>query len=332
MATTTSENTASQLHATTNAGCPRFAPRFWAITWESVPSLSAPVLPLPLPTQETHPKSSNSCLLQNLADTAAWALIEEAELTPKPGLVDQRGSGAHCDMNLAMLRLSATALHPTFLELAQSAHGVAPSINLRRALGAIGREGEATMLRVTGGCNTHRGAIWTLGLLCAAAASLPQSKWSANAIAAHAADISRLPDSPPQFDTHGALACQRFGVRGARGEAAKGFPHVINRALPALRASRTHCAEERLARLNALLTIMTTLDDTCLLHRGGAKALAMAQRGASRVLLSGGAATPAGMRALLKLDRELVAANCSPGGSADLLAATLFLDRLAGGK
>uniref|UniRef100_UPI001F566777 triphosphoribosyl-dephospho-CoA synthase n=3 Tax=unclassified Anaeromyxobacter TaxID=2620896 RepID=UPI001F566777 len=80
------------------------------------------------------------------------------------------------------------------------------------------------------------------------------------------------------------------------------------------------------ARLEALLAVMSTLDDTCLLHRGGPRALQVAQRGAAAALRAGGPGTAAGRAALLALDAELLALNVSPGGSADLLAAVLFLD------
>jgi triphosphoribosyl-dephospho-CoA synthase len=282
------------------------------------------------------------CEVRTLADTAVWALIEEAELTPKPGLVDRRGSGAHNDMNLAMLRRSATALRPTFLELARAAHSIELSAELRELLGAIGRQGEATMMRTTAGCNTHRGAIWTLGLLCASAANLASSfaqrSLTAASICHRAASIALLPDSnkerafAPQGASHGTRAFQLYGVHGARGEAQCGFPHVVDCAIPALHAARAAGVTENAARMNALLAIMTTLDDTCLLHRGGPPALRKAQLGATCVLHSGGAATAAGMHALLDLDRELIALNSSPGGSADLFAAALFLDRLTGGK
>ncbi len=273
----------------------------------------------------------------DLAEAAVWALIAEAELTPKPALVDRRGSGAHRDMNLALLRRSAIALQPTFFALSHAANGVAPSPALREHLGAIGRQGEAHMMQATAGCNTHRGAIWTLGLLCAAASSLALAERTSSTICYRAAHIASLPDgSAPgpnsQQASHGAAALARYGVRGARGEAAAGFPHVLRRALPVLRSTRATGGHEDSARLNALLAIMATLDDTCLLHRGGPLALHTAQRGAQRALQAGGAATTAGMRSLLDLDSELLALNSSPGGSADLLAAALFLDRITGGN
>ena len=85
-------------------------------------------------------------------------------------------------------------------------------------------------------------------------------------------------------------------------------------------------ADETCARLDALMAIMSSLDDTCLLHRGGRAALDIAQRGARAVLRAGGAASPGGWNLLLQLDRQLVSINASPGGCADLLAACIFLD------
>ena len=106
-----------------------------------------------------------------LADLAVDALIDEADLSPKPGLVDQRGSGAHTDLHLGLMHASALALWPSFKAMAEAAQQRGEiGLQLREELGRIGREGEEEMLRVTGGVNTHRGAIWALGLLSAAAA------------------------------------------------------------------------------------------------------------------------------------------------------------------
>ena len=118
-------------------------------------------------------------------------------------------------------------------------------------------------------------------------------------------------------------------VSGARGQAQQGFPHVVHIGLPALLHARSRRMAETCARLDALMTIMSALDDTCLLHRGGLHALRTAQQGAQRVLRAGGSSTPRGLDLLLQLDRELLRLNASPGGTADLLAATLFLDSIA---
>jgi triphosphoribosyl-dephospho-CoA synthase len=119
-------------------------------------------------------------------------------------------------------------------------------------------------------------------------------------------------------------------VAGARGEAQAAFPHAIRVGLPTLRAARDRTAPEDCARLDALMAIMASLDDTCLLHRGGLAALAAAQAGAKAVLAAGGTASPVGLQRLHRLHADLMARWASPGGSADLLAVTLFLDRLEG--
>lgn len=263
-----------------------------------------------------------------LAELAVCTLVDEAQLTPKPALVDRRGSGAHDDMDLGLLCRSAHALRPTFAALAARAHRRAASQRLREELAAIGRRGEREMLAVTGGVNTHRGAIWTLGLLVAAASMAPLDADLAH-IAALAGRVATFPDRySPHETSHGSLVTRRYGVAGARGEAQRGFPHVVGVALPALRAARAAGLPEQSARLDALVALIVHLDDTCLLHRGGHAALQEAQSGARAVLSAGGSATAAGRRALRLLEAALLRHNASPGGSADLLAGTLLLDSL----
>jgi triphosphoribosyl-dephospho-CoA synthase len=263
-----------------------------------------------------------------LADLAVCAMIDEAELTPKPALVDRRGSGAHDDMDLGMLCRSAYMLRSTFVALAARAHGRAPSQRLREELAAIGRRGEREMLAVTGGVNTHRGAIWTLGLLVASAAMAPLDAGPAR-IAALAGQVAAFPDRySPQETSHGARVTRRYGVAGARREARRGFPHVVGVALPALRGARAAGRPEESARLDTLVALMIHVDDTCLLHRGGHAALQDAQTGAHAVLAAGGSTTVAGRRALRLLEAALLRHSASPGGSADLIAGALLLDSL----
>lgn len=264
------------------------------------------------------------------AHAAVQALIAEAELTPKPALVDRRGNGAHDDLTLELLVRSAQVLGATFDAVTAVARGAAIDAKLRERLGGIGRDGERAMLEVTGGVNTHRGAIWSLGLLVAAFASVGSR--DPRAIARVAAQIASLPDAAGEHSgSHGARACEQFGVRGARGEAQAGFPHVVSCALPALRAARARDARESVARVDALLAIMSVLDDTCLLHRGGRAALQSAQRGAAAVLRAGGVGEVAGRAAFFSLERRLLDLHASPGGAADLLAATLLLDSIERG-
>ncbi len=262
-----------------------------------------------------------------LADAAVQALRDEARLSPKPALVDSRGSGAHADLDLARMLRSARALRRPFADMALAAQGALPDAGLRRRLAAIGRVAEQRMLLATQGSNAHRGAIWALGLLLGARAQIGATTDAAE-VCATAARIARHPDAqcPDAAASHGARAVRRYGVAGARGQACSGFPHVLRWGLPMLRGRLAAGARPEHARLDALLAIMAELDDTCLLHRGGVAALRAAQHGARRVLALGGSAEPAGHAALLALDAELLARNASPGGSADLLSASLFLD------
>lgn len=263
-----------------------------------------------------------------LARTATQCLIDEARLSPKPGLVDSRGNGAHNDLSLALMERSAHSLTPTFQALAQHSWQRPADIALRQTIGRLGREGEQQMMVATGGVNTHRGAIWALGLLVSAVAMVGGTS-SAQQIAHTAAELAKLPDdTAPKFFSKGLRATHRYQVPGAREEAQQAFPHVMQHALPQLRRSRLNGSSETHARLDALMAIMTSLTDTCVLSRAGLEGLDAMQDGAGAVLSAGGSAHPAGQAALAALDSHMLALNASPGGAADLLAATLFLDRI----
>ncbi|MFI8479917.1 triphosphoribosyl-dephospho-CoA synthase [Pseudomonas sp. NPDC078700] len=279
-----------------------------------------------IPVKETH-LSVAECL----ADLAVEVLIDEADLSPKPGLVDRRGNGAHDDLHLGLMHSSALSLWPAFKEMAEAASEHAQiNQSLRETLGRIGREAEVEMLRVTGGVNTHRGAIWALGLLCAAAA-LDGQALSAGSVTYRAARIAMLndPAMPITPASHGAQVCSTYGLPGAREQAQLGFPAIIQHALPQLLRSRSAQAGEQNARLDALLAIMSQLTDTCVLYRAGLTGLDCMQSGARAILEAGGCASLDGRRLLRDLDNDMLRLRASPGGAADLLAATLFLDRLA---
>jgi len=266
-----------------------------------------------------------------LAELARQALVAEVELTPKPGLVDRRGAGAHSDLSLDLMRQSAAAIAPYFEAMGDSAQSMPFDRGLRTEVAAIGRAAESAMLQATNGSNAHKGAIWILGLLVTAASR--GIDLNPAAIAQDAAFLARLPDrAQPQLLSHGEMVRARYGATGARGEAFAGFPHVLHVGLPTLRAERNRARTETNSRLWALLNIMARLEDTCVLYRGGTVGLAIVQKGASDALLAGGPGSVAGELAMLRLDQELLIRNISPGGAADLLAATLFLDALEQGQ
>ncbi|WJK09537.1 triphosphoribosyl-dephospho-CoA synthase [Pseudomonas fluorescens] len=274
-------------------------------------------------------KAKPVSLADRLADLAVDALIDEADLSPKPALVDRRGNGAHTDLHLGLMHASALALWPAFKEMAEAALEFGEiGLPLRETIGRIGREGEQAMLATTNGVNTHRGAIWALGLLVTAAA-LDTKSTSAGAVTLRAARLALLDDRhAPRPLSHGAQVAQRYGARGAREEAQLGFPSVVQRGLPQLKRSRAAGHGEQNARLDGLLAIMTDLADTCVLYRAGEPGLHAMQYGAQAVLDAGGSASLTGRRRLHELDQQLIALNASPGGAADLLAASLLLDRI----
>ncbi|MHA3102838.1 triphosphoribosyl-dephospho-CoA synthase [Acinetobacter sp. ANC 3791] len=270
-------------------------------------------------------------LADTLADFAVQALLDEVRLSPKPALVDARSSGAHQDLTLSLMEQSAESLRNMFvaMSLAATRHGEI-SQALREQIGQLGREGEQVMLAVTGGVNTHRGAIWALGLLVTAATLSPQGT-SAENICFCAGQIAQLEDravTAKATPSHGQMVLHKHGKQGAKQQAQQGFPAIRQYALPQLRCTRQYSMREEFARLDALLAIMQHLDDTCVLYRAGLNGLKRMQQGAGKVLELGGYASLAARRELHLLEIDLLRLNASPGGAADLLAATIFVDRV----
>ncbi|MFB7370801.1 triphosphoribosyl-dephospho-CoA synthase [Streptomyces sp. NPDC056222] len=236
------------------------------------------------------------------------------------GVALASGPGAG-EVDPGALRWSAEALGPGLAAMAAVARRVgAPSKELRAELGAVGRATERDMARADGGRGLHHGALWPLGLLVAGAVLAPggtpeESTGFARRIATH-------PDPrAPRTPTVGSAMSVRFGAAGAKGEARAGFPHV-RRALEALDAARRGGAREPEARIRTLLVVMTTLQDTGLLHAAGPHGLREVQDGARDVV--------EGRLALDDFDRRLRERGLRPRGSGHLLAAALFLDGLRG--
>ncbi len=261
----------------------------------------------------------------DVGDLASECLVREVVTYPKPGLVSHVDAGAHRDMDCALLIRSARALAPYFRALAEAGAAGAAMKRLR----AIGVAAEQAMLAATGNVNTHRGAIFGLGLLCAAAGArvafgperplgeLVAERWG-----------EAILGGPTPLSSHGALAARRYGVGGARLEAALGSPSIYAVGLPALRLGRRLAPrDEEAAQVHACMTLIAEVADTNLLHRGGPDGLAFAQAQASAFLAAGGVGQ-GGWRARAEtIHSAFVARNLSPGGCADLLAMTLFVDR-----
>ncbi|WP_119157244.1 triphosphoribosyl-dephospho-CoA synthase MdcB [Caldimonas tepidiphila] len=268
---------------------------------------------------------------QRLGAAAVRALYVELTLEPKPGLVSLRDTGSHADMDAATFVRSLFALRHYFPRIAQAGARGAPFAALR----ALGVEAEARMLSATGGVNTHRGAVFLLGLLCAAGGRLLAQRRALDAgsvresmrqgwgreLAAHAAGLN---SAPPR--SNGQRAARAHGLRSACDEAAAGFPTLFDVTLPALQAARRSGLPERQARVQALFETIAALDDTNLVHRGGIDGLRFAQRSAADFVAGGGVRRPDWLERGRALHAEFVARRLSPGGAADLLGAACWLE------
>lgn len=270
-----------------------------------------------------------------LSRFAVEALEEEVQLTPKPGLVDRAHHGTHHDLSLELMEISARALKECFYEMSLASYGQQPSLQLRERLAAIGRYGEEQMLLATRQVNTHKGAIWALGLLTAAVTvilarqqgEVLREDMLREQILRTAGAIASFNDRylAPQF-THGTEVRRLYKVRSAREEAALGFPSLAQTAFGVWKTYQDETEEIR--RLNVLLSLMAVVDDTCILHRSNMEVLREVQGRSKAILEQGGMGLAANWKAYTLLDQYITKEWVSPGGSADLLAATIFTEKI----
>ena len=262
---------------------------------------------------------------------ATLALYDELALAPKPGLVSFVDNGSHDDMNANTFMRSLFALRHYFAQIAALGEAHAPF----EALEARGIAAETRMLAATGGVNTHRGAVFTLGLLCAAAGAARRNGNPADPLALRAALLRHWGDalrarSRRVSHLPGGIAARRHGLRSASEEAALGFPVLFETAAPTLADALRRGLDAQQARVNTLFAVMAVLDDSNIAHRGGLPGLRHAQRAARDFIVQGGTARPGGLEAAHALHRDFVARRLSPGGAADTLAAACWMQRVCG--
>lgn len=257
------------------------------------------------------PKSTVPYLV---ADLAERALRLELDTTPKPGLVDRQDNGAHKDMDYALMSKSISALRPYLTRLAvESAKDIDPA-----KIKEIGIEAEKAMLKATSGVNTHKGALFCIGLSVAAASCLACSTGSVEAYSFKELVSRAASEIPSARGTHGAEAKRSFKAVGALENARAAYPELFADWLPyylSLECDPFRCHK-------TLLHIMTTLDDTNILHRRGAEGLAHAEAEAARLL------EDFSESGLSFLNKDFIRENISPGGSADMLSLTIFIESI----
>ena len=286
------------------------------------------------------PVAGRETLAADIARTAVGCLYAELVLYPKPGLVSPVDNGSHTDMTAASFMRSMFALRRYFLYIGQAGMQDAPFHVLKR----LGIDAEARMLRATGGINTHRGAIFCLGMLCAAIGrcragglvlepaaiqSTLLAHWG-QALGAHSGDSAAgsgtgAAGAGAASQSHGMQVQQRYAASGARDEGARGFPSVFGVGLPALRHALGAGRGLRRARVDALFALMAHISDTNVYHRGGIEGAQEVRRQARAFIARGGTAAPDWEARALACHQAFVAARLSPGGAADLLGATCLL-------
>ncbi len=273
------------------------------------------------------------------AEECAYALMAEVGATPKPGLVDRHDSGAHTDMDYDTFAASTTAIVPYLARMFEAGYTwESKDFNaLFESIRPIGIEAEKAMFAATDGVNTHKGMIFSMGTIAAAAGLFYKrhEKFDAEKILILAGylchdamrrDFQKIDRKNPR--TNGELLYLRYSTKGIRGEAQKGFPSVRTVSLPKLRSAFSSGQTENEAYLNTLLTLMANVDDTNVLSRTNMVIHGHVKSEAAQLLRIGGASTALGMEALKKLNQKFIHMNVSPGGCADLLAVTILLYRL----
>ena len=248
-----------------------------------------------------------------IAHLATQALQAELDTTPKPGLVDKDNNGAHHDMNYALMQRSIDTLHPYFVKLALL--GCADALPTHTSIRDIGIEAEKAMLSATNGVNTHKGALFSMGLAVVAAAHEENTDSLQATIKALAASF------PDTNGTHGSkaklLSKGTTAIKGALDNAREGYEMLFAEWLPFYIERRKERDAHTLHK--TLLRIMCDLDDTNVIYRTDLATAEEVKQEARALLDSFSKA------ALKDMDRHYTTRNISPGGAADMLSLTIFI-------
>ena len=262
-------------------------------------------------------------LSEECANLAIW---QELITTPKPGLVDCNNSGSHRDMDKDTFHKSRDAIWG-YIEACIYA-GLKPGApkELFQSLRIMGMEAEKKMLEATGGVNTHKGAIFTMGIAAAAAARcFPDTR--PETVLSYCAEMTKGLVAQDfggiiQPKTAGERLYMEHGITGIRGQAEQGFPAVLNVGLPVLRNGLSRGLSLNDAGCATLLHLLMVTDDTNMINRSDLATLREIQ-GRLQAFLADDPYPD--LSVIEELDREFIRRNLSPGGSADLLALTYFL-------
>lgn len=279
---------------------------------------------------------------ENIPETALFigkcayrALLEEVYTTPKPGLVDLYSSGAHTDMDVHTFEKSAETLYPWFIRIVtQGMYFKGSPEKLFLEIRKTGMNAEKAMYDATGGVNTHKGLIFTLGIFCAAAGRLCgvdgkkftlrelcqlQKEMTSKILQQELKDIQTRPAR-----SHGEQNILKYGTAGIRGEALAGYSSVFCLALPVMERGILEGRDWNLIKLQTLLVLMSRIQDSNILSRTDPEELKRVQKEIELFLETGGAYREDAVACLESLDAAYSMRNVSAGGCADLLAVAIF--------
>lgn len=260
----------------------------------------------------------SAMIREEIFQSAMWALLSEVSTTPKPGLVDRANQGSHTDMDFDIFLTSIQSLMPFFRQcviLGEKSHLHFPELfqKLRQA----GLRAEQVMFQATRGINTHQGSIFSLGMLTAAAARVLQTGTVTDELLINTCRSIATESLADGLSDPGL-------IRGARREAADGFPSVMQVSLPTYRQAIELGYNPNDAAVRSLLSLLQVVDDKNILRRGSQADLDWLQLQARQIVQSG-----FDRQMIQNLDQAMIRRGLSPGGSADLLAITLFIADLS---
>lgn len=282
---------------------------------------------------------NSNAFLKTIAQYALESVLFEAAAAPKPGLVDRFNNGAHKDMNIFTFISSASSLSYHFFKLAEigflSAQEGCESVLPR--LRKTGLEAENDMFKATNGINTHKGAIFTMGLLCASAARIACNGQDLNAKNI-CGEIKKITKGLCKREleainkakklTKGEKAFIEHGLTGIRGEAESGFETILDVALPELLRLKALNISDNDAVCHTLINIIAHTNDTNIATRLNIEAMNYAKKAAQSFIKNYSPLKSGFLKALTELDNDFTKKNISPGGCADLAAGAWFLYRL----
>ena len=265
-----------------------------------------------------------------MASFAVRSLLYEVSTSPKPGLVDRYNNGRHKDMGFYSFMNSASVFYPYFKKCFLYGKNSQDAVSCFDSLRWLGMVAEGMMFASTNGNNTHKGAIFSLGLICAALGRLERSKWNnPNKVLKECSlmtkdlikkDLANI--TIENAKTNGQILYAKYGITGVRGQAEEGFPAVEKYGLPVLENGLTIGKSFDEAGSAALLSMMVYLIDTNVVSRSDIQTQNEVSLKVTNLLKNN---PYPDTKSLHKLDKEFTEMNISPGGCADLLSVCYML-------